>query len=123
MLNAEADIPVEELLRLYHPELYDEQPEKSDKPDSPKKKKKLKKRPEDKTSGKSSSDDEAEKSTAEESNDQVSLKVRIRINVTILVSSPSYPSSSYSPNTIIVLISIFIGLLPPVPCYFLCLRP
>ena len=92
MLNAEADIPVEELLRLYHPELYDEQPEKSDKPDSPKKKKKLKKRPEDKKSGKSSSDDEAEKSTAEESNDQVSLKVRIRINVTYLVSSPSYPS-------------------------------
>ena len=120
MLNAEADIPVEELLRLYHPELYDEQPEKSDKPDSPKKKKKLKKRPEDKKSGKSSSDDEAEKSTAEESNDQVSLNDCRYIKVTYLVSSPSYPSSSYIPKAIIYLMSIFIGLLPPVPCYFLC---
>jgi negative regulator of genetic competence, sporulation and motility len=76
MLNAEADIPVEELLRLYHPELYAASPEKTEKTEKtekPEKPETSAKRRKEKVPEKEpdrSSDDE-KKSKAEENDDQV----------------------------------------------------
>jgi hypothetical protein len=65
LLNAEADIPVEDLLRLYHPELY------SDSPEKPKPEKIRKKRSKEKPEKGSSDEAEDSKSKAEENDDQV----------------------------------------------------
>ena len=66
MLNAEADIPVEELLRLDHPELYAESPDK------PEQKKTRRKSRTDEKTDKSSMDETGDrKSKAEENDDQV----------------------------------------------------
>jgi hypothetical protein len=72
-LNAEADIPVEDLLRLYHPELY------SDSPEKPKPEKIRKKRSKEKPEKGSSDEAEDSKSKAEENDDQVRLMQRLRV--------------------------------------------